>query len=78
MGLGVLLIQMAMMSTQINEQMHCCLFSEKQGYQLCKCDAASFNMICDVQYANTEQYLVNYLCQPARDSSTKDETSSCT
>ena len=54
----MLLMQRVMMNTQINEQMHCCLLSENQGYQRCKCDGASFNMMCDVQYANTEQYLV--------------------
>ena len=37
---------------------NCGLFKEKQAYQLCKCNAASFNMMCDVEYVNTEQSLV--------------------
>ena len=37
---------------------NCGLFKEKQAYQLCKCNAASFNMMCDVEYVNTGQSLV--------------------
>ena len=37
---------------------NCGLFKEKQAYQLCKCDAASSKMMCDVEHANTEHTLV--------------------
>ena len=33
---------------------NCYLFNEK----LCKCDTSSFRMMCDAEYANTEQSLV--------------------
>ena len=31
---------------------------KRQRYQLCKCNAASFKMLCNVEYANAEQSLV--------------------
>ena len=34
-------------------------FAQREtSYQLCKCNAASFKMMCDVEYVNIEQSLV--------------------
>ena len=50
-----------MMMTNTRKSENCGLSNQKQGYQLCKFDAASFKMMCDVEHADTEQALVSLL-----------------
>ena len=44
------------MNTQKNEQLW--FVQRETSVQLCKCDAASFKMMCNVEYVNTEQSLL--------------------